>query len=91
MNSIVLIGIWITFILSGLALLTMLIFGIRSMIQGKVNLISTIIVVTPLILMVILGLIMGDWARAGIVTVFITSVIAGVALLLSGIRTAAGW
>ncbi len=86
MDTILPIAIWAAVIAMGLALLALVVFGVRSIFYGKINLITALIVVIPVVLLGVLGLVMGDWTVAGIWTMVIMFVLAAVGLLLSGIR-----
>lgn len=86
MDSLVVYATWAGIILMGLALVAIALFGLKSMIHGKVSLLTAAIILIPVVLLVILGLITGDWALAGIWTMVIMFVLAGLSLLLSGVR-----
>ncbi len=90
MESIVHILIWAVLVVMGLALLTMLVFGIRSAAHGKVSPISASLVVVPLVLLAILGFVIGDWGYAGIVTVLVMFGVGVLAVILSGVRSVLG-
>lgn len=84
--SIAVIGIYLVFALAGLGLLGILVFGVRSIVFGKISPIAIAILALPVVLLVILGLVLGEWDYAAILTVFITLGLALVALLLTGIK-----
>ncbi len=86
MESLVVYATWAGVILCVLALLAIALFGVKSMIHGKVSLLTAGVILIPVVLLVILGLITGDWAVAGIWTMMIMFALAGLSLLLSGIR-----
>ena len=86
MDSILPIAVWISVGLIGLALLAMVLFGLRSILHGKINPITAVVIVIPVVLLGILGVVMGDWAVAGIWTMVIMFALAVLGLLLSGIR-----
>lgn len=86
MDSLVVYATWAGVILCGLALLAIALFGLKSMLQGKVSIFTASIVILPAVLLVVLGLITGDWAVAGIWTIVIMFVLATLSLFLSGIR-----
>lgn len=86
MNTIVPYAIWAGIIIMGLGLVGMVLFGVRSLIHGKIDLLTSVIVLIPAVLLVVLGFVMGDWAMAGIWTMVIMFFLAALALLLSGIR-----
>ncbi len=72
--------------LIGIALLVMLASGIRSLMFGKVKMISLAFMAVPPILFLILGLAMPTWSDAGIMTIVISLVLTLTALLVSGIK-----
>jgi hypothetical protein len=86
MDSLVVYATWAGVILCGLALLAIALFGLKSMLHGKVSIFTASIVLLPVVLLVVLGLITGDWAVAGIWTIVIMFVLAALSLFLSGIR-----
>lgn len=86
METIVPLAVWAAIIIMGLALLGLVLFGVRSIMHGKINLLTAAIILVPAVLLVILGLITGDWASAGIWTMVIMFVLAALALFLSGLR-----
>ncbi len=90
MAALVPILFWIVFIQVGLSALAMLLFGIRSMAYGKIKPITAVIVAVPILLLVVLGFALGDWALAGITSVIILLGVAALGLLVSGMRNAFG-
>lgn len=86
MEGIVPLAIWAALILLGLGLVAQVIFGLRNLTYGKISPISTLIVVLPVLLMVVLGFTVGSWAQAGVITVLVMFGLTAVALLLSGMR-----
>ena len=86
MDEIVFYAIWAGVILVALAVLAMILFGIRSMIQGKVEPLSIVMMAVPVIILAVLGLVIGDWVVAAIWTLIIMFALAALSLLLSGIR-----
>ena len=84
--NLVVIAVYIVLALLGLGLVAMLLFGIRSVAFGKVNPLSMIIVVIPIVLLVVLGFVMGDWAEAGIMTIMIMLAISVLSLLVTGVK-----
>lgn len=84
--NLVVIAVYIVLALLGLGLLAMLLFGIRSVAFGKINPLTMVIVCIPLIILVALGFVMGDWAEAGIMTIMITLGLAVLSLLVTGIK-----
>lgn len=86
MDSLVVYATWAGIILLGLALVAIALFGVKSMVHGKVSPLTAVVILIPVILLVILGLVTGDWAVAGIWTMIIMFVLAALSLLLSGVR-----
>lgn len=86
MEALVPIGVWLVVALVGLGLLTILIFGIRSLMFGKVDKMSIIFITLPIALMLILGLVMGDWTMAGMYTLLIMIGLAIVTMLVTSVR-----
>jgi len=86
MEALVPIFVWISLILSGLGILAIALFGLKSLANGKINTVTVIIVSVPVALFVILGLVLDTWALAGIWTSLLTLVLASVSLLISGAR-----
>ncbi|NND71274.1 MAG: hypothetical protein HKN43_06825 [Rhodothermales bacterium] len=84
------IGIWIVLVLVGISLLSMLLFGVRSVAQGKVKPMSMAAVALPMIVLVVLGLVLGDWPTAAIYTVLIMIVVAALSMLLTSMRGIVG-
>ena len=84
--NIVVIAIYIVLGLMGLGLLAMLLFGVRSVVFGKVNPLTMAIVCVPIIILVILGFVMPTWAEAGIMTILITLGLTVLALLVTGLK-----
>ena len=77
-------------ILAGLGILAVLLFGVRSLSFGKVQPASVGAMLIPAVILVALRFIIGDWAEAAIVTVFVLVALAMLGLLWSGIRGLAG-
>jgi hypothetical protein len=86
MGSIVVYAIWASLIVMVLALVGLILFGIRSLIQGKISPLTAAIILIPAVLVGILGLILDSWASAGIWTMMIMIVLAALSLILSGAR-----
>ncbi|MEX0601636.1 MAG: hypothetical protein WD021_08835 [Rhodothermales bacterium] len=86
MNTIVPYAIWAALIIMGLGILGMALFGVKSIIHGKINPVTGGIILIPIVLLAVLGFVLGDWAVAGIWTVVAMFGLAAVGLLLSGIR-----
>ena len=86
MNTIVPYAIWAAIIIMGLGLVGMLLFGLRSILHGKINALTAVIILVPVVVLAVLGFVLGDWAVAGIWTVVLMFALAAVGLLLSGLR-----
>ena len=80
------IGIILVVAITGLSLLGMLLFGVRSFMFGKVSPITTGAVLLPVVLLVVLGFAMGDWPTAAIYTLLVMFVVAAVAMVLSSVK-----
>lgn len=85
-NAILPIAIWAAIALAGLGLLGMGIFGLRSLVYGKVEPLSIAIIAIPGVLVLVLGYTMETWAQAGIFTLVIMFGLALLGLLLTGLR-----
>lgn len=85
-NLILPIAIWAAVILAGLSVLGMGIFGLRSLVYGKVELLSIVVIGIPVVLLGVLGFTMETWAQAGIFTLVIVFGLALLGLVLSGLR-----
>lgn len=79
-------AIWATLILLGLSLVGLGLFGIRSVAQGKVNPLTAAMILIPVVLVVVLGLVLGDWTYAGIWTMVIMLVLGLLSLFLAGLK-----
>ncbi len=86
MESLVVYATWAGIILCGMALVAIVLFGVKSMIHGKVSPLTAALILVPVVLLAVLGLVLGDWAVAGIWTMVIMFILAGFSLLLSGLR-----
>lgn len=86
MENLVPIAIWIAVVLIGLALLTVVIFGIRSAMHGKLRTVSIVSIAIPAVLTVLLYFVYGTWAEAAVATTVAMVVLAILALLFSGVR-----
>ena len=85
--NLVVISFYIVTALMGLGLLSILLVGVRSLINGKVNIFTMVIMCIPIVLLFGLGLVMGDWPRAGLLTIAIMLVLAVFSLLATGIKS----
>ena len=82
----VILAVYIVITLMGLGLLAMVLFGVRSVMFGKVNLVSMAIFAVPVLLLLILRLMVDTWAQAGIWTILLTLGAALIALLVTGVK-----
>ncbi len=85
--NLVVISFYLVTALMALGLLSILLFGVRSLVYGKVNIFTLVIMCIPIVLLVGLGLVMGDWSRAGLFTIAIMLALAVFSLLLTGIKS----
>ena len=86
MAEIVPYAIWAVLIVSLLSLAAIALFGIRSIVQGKVNPLTAGLTMVPFVLFGVLGLALGDWAHAAILSVLISLALTSAVLLLSGLK-----
>ena len=84
--NIVVIAIYIVLGLIGLGVVAMLLFGVRSLAFGKINPLTMVIVCVPIVILVILGFVVGDWSQAGILTILIMLGLTVLALLVTGLK-----
>ena len=84
--NIVVIAIYIVLALIGLSLVAMLLFGVRSVAFGKINPLTMGIVCVPIVILIVLGFVVGDWARAGILTIITMLALTVIALLITGVK-----
>ncbi len=84
--NLVVISFYIVMALIGLGMLSMLLFGVRSFVWGKVNKLTLLILCIPIVLLVVLGFVVGDWSRAGIFTIVIMLGLAVLSLLVTGVK-----
>ncbi|MFB3133565.1 MAG: hypothetical protein ACE10K_13690 [Rhodothermales bacterium] len=85
--NLVVISFYIVTALMALGLLSILLFGVRSLVYGKVNIFTLVILCIPIVLLVVLGLVVGDWSRAGLLTIVIMLGLAVFSLLVTGIKS----
>lgn len=69
-----------------LTLLVMMLFGIRSLMHGKISPMTMGAIAIPLVLLVVLGFVLGDWPRAGVLTILITLVGTLASMVLSSVK-----
>ena len=82
----IVIAIYIVLALMGLGLLSMLLFGVRSLTYGKVNILTLVIVCVPVVVLLGLGFGLGDWPQAGVLTIIIMLALAVLSLLVTGLK-----
>jgi len=86
MAQIVPYAVWLVIIVTGLGLLAIALFGLRSLIQGKLDPLTIALTAAPLLIVGVLGLVMGDWSHAAILGSLIALALTSLALLLSGVK-----
>lgn len=86
MEGIVPIAVWLVIAVTGLSLLAIGVFGIRSLVQGKVNPTTIVLTMIPIVLLGVLGFVMDSWGEAAIMACLIALVLTSLALLASGLR-----
>lgn len=90
MDAILPLLIWLTIILAVLGLVGIAAFGVRSLLYGKINPLSVVIISAPIVLGLLLGLILGEWDRAAIMTAVIMAAVSLLGLAIYGIRSVLG-
>lgn len=91
MEALVPYSIYLVLGLVGLGVLAIIVFGLRNLTYGNVNPLTMVLSSAPVVLLVVLGFVLGDWSVAGIYTVLITLVVTAATLLLSGLRGLIGF
>lgn len=86
METMVPYAIYLVLGIVGLGLVAIIAFGIRNLAYGKVNMMTVVLSGIPILLLVVLGFVLGDWSVAAIYTVLIALVMATGSLMLSGLR-----
>lgn len=86
MESIVPIAVWAVIALVGLGIISILLFGLRSLLNGKIDKMSILFIALPIVMMVALGFGLGDWAMAGIYTLLIMIGLAILAMFWTSIQ-----
>ncbi|GIV62300.1 MAG: hypothetical protein KatS3mg044_1166 [Rhodothermaceae bacterium] len=86
METLVPYAIWAVLLLAGIGLLLIVLFGLRNLTFGKISPVSIAIVALPGLLMLGLGLGLGDWAQAGVITFLVMLLLALLSLFLSSLR-----
>ncbi len=80
------IAAYLVIALIGLSLLTIFVFGIRSISYGKVEPTKMVFMALPFVLFGILGFILPSWTEAGMYTLLTLIGLAIVAMLLSSVK-----
>ncbi len=86
MESLVPYAMYLVIGLTGLGLIAIAIFGARNLAWGKVNMVTVVLSSLPVILMVVLGFVLGNWSQAGIWTSLVALAATSAALIISGSR-----
>ncbi len=86
MEALVPIAVWIVIALVGLGIISILLFGLRSLLNGKIDKMSILFIALPIVIMVALGFGLGDWAMAGIYTLLIMIGLAILAMFWTSIQ-----
>jgi len=84
-NMILYAAIWTAIILTGLSLLGLVLFGVRSLTYGKSNPLTIAMIAFPGVVLLVLGFAMGDWVQAGILTTIVMFACSLVGLVWTGI------
>lgn len=88
LDNLVPIAVWIAVVLTGLALLAVAVFGIRSALYGKLRLVSIISIAIPAVLVLILYFVFGTWAEAAVAATMAMVALALITLVFAGLRGA---
>lgn len=86
MDSLVYYGIWASVILAGLGIASIALFGVRSLVFGKVSAVSAVILLIPVVIIVVFWLLLGNWITAAIWTLIVMFGLALLSLVFSGLR-----
>ena len=86
METLVPYAVYLVLAIVALGMVAIVLFGIRNLTHGKVAPSSVILSAIPVVLLVILGLVLGDWSVAAIYTVLIALVLTAGAMVISGTR-----
>ncbi len=86
MESLVPVAVWAVIALVGLGAISIVLFGVRSLINGKIDRMSIIFIAIPAILLVALGFGLDDWAMAGIYTTIAMIALAILAMFWTSIQ-----
>lgn len=86
METMVPYAIYLVLGIVALGMVAIVAFGLRNVAYGKVNMMTIVLSGIPIVLLVVLGFVLGDWSVAAIYTVLIALVMATGSLMLSGLR-----
>ncbi len=78
--------IWAAIIVTGLSIVAIVLFGLRNMTYGKMDYLTVGLLTVPFVAIVVLGLSMGSWAEASVITFLGMFVLTSLTLLASSIR-----
>ena len=82
------IGLWIAGGLLAIAILGIIISGIRGLINGNIDVKKIVSLIIPIVIFIIAFLITGGWMEAGLLTMLIMLALMVIAIFLTGARTA---
>lgn len=85
MENVVPLAVWAIMIIIGLGVAGILIFGLRSVVQGKARPLTIGVMAVPVVLFVLLGLVMPSWSMAAMWTTLIMFALGLLALFSSGL------
>lgn len=85
MDAAVPYAVWAIILIICLGAACILIFGLRSLAQGKARPLTVGIMAVPVVLLVLLGLVMSSWAMAAMWTTIIMFFLGLLALFSSGV------
>ncbi|PSQ82961.1 MAG: hypothetical protein BRD30_13470 [Bacteroidetes bacterium QH_2_63_10] len=85
MQTLVPYAVWAIIAVICLGIIGMLAFGVRSLVQGKAEPVTVGVMAVPAMVVVLLGLILGNWAMAAIWTTIIMFALGMLALFTSGV------
>lgn len=86
MAEIVPYAIWAVLIVTALCVVTIALFGIRSLTWGNADPLTIVLTMIPIVIVGILGLFMDNWADAAVLGSLIAIVLASLALVLSSVK-----
>jgi hypothetical protein len=85
MQALVPYAVWAIIAVICLGIIGMLAFGVRSLVQGKAEPVTVGVMAVPAVVIVLLGLILSNWAMAAIWTTIVMFALGVLALLTSGV------